>query len=1105
MGNNNNTYRAGHLTQFTLFLTFVFGLFFTGSANAQLTFNLDVAVQDETCNGNGAITMNVTGATVGSLIEYFVYKLPGLESVPTVLNSAPGLDAGTYKVVVLQTLVNLTNPVTVEEVIVEDAIEPLNYTFLEESNNCSQGGSLIVVGTSGTPVSYEIINGPVTVPLQSSNVFAGIPNGTYLVRVFDSCGVGLVTTYTTDFDPVNPVITPPVFESTTSGDCDSILVTNSFSYPEGTVITYPLTIQYTIHPPGGAPDIVESQTFNSGAPSLLEFTNEFDTSNNELYTYDLLITDGCGNTYTLNGSIVDPAPSITVSKMPLPCGEYFLSVNVSQYTGPYTLEFLTPTGFNPVLYNAQHPNFPDGQDTVLYGGGGNPIPNGIYTVRITDACGRTAENAIEIITEELVPFTSGTSNGCFSNEGRFTVGIPGRAIVFAEVIDAPQDYIDEFGIPNDVSEFINNIGRVVLTNVPIGTYYLDVIDECGVLYENIEVIVEGFTITDFSYRAVADCNEGVGSVQISSGNGKLVTMSMVSSDVYDATFPFDVSFNIDAPSGVFFMDNLPEGNYVFEGTDACGETRTVTVAIVGYHPDPGLTYTFVPNCNSFDIIMDDSDTSTATPTYWLQMKDPETGQWEHPATGVPFTEGSMPNNSNSLSLPNNQTTYNLQYYGTFRIVKAFLSVGPGTSQKLCFQPISSEFEYQYGVTIENIYKISCSPTPGDVYVEATGLGPLLYRIKFKDGEPFVVENGTNNIFTGLAPGIYVFEVENACGQPESITVNVDQIPNLVSAQQPGNVTKCVGPNEATVQVFDLTEQNAAILGTQAPGSYNVTYHLTQEDADTGDDPIQFNYTNISNPQMLYARVIHNLIGICNATTSFMIEVAESPIVSPQDEVFICDDQESVILSVESGYDGYLWLPGGQTTSSVEVFEPGTYTVFVTKNYASGPCTTPLDIVVSPSISPGNITLETSDWTENQNSITVNVAGSGVYQYSLDNENFQDSPVFTGLEPGNYTVYIKDTGGCGTRQQDISLLNYPKFFTPNNDGVNETWRIENSWNEPNLIHRIYDRYGKLLTSFGVQTQGWDGTYNGAAMPSTDYWFVVERQNGQIFKGHFALIR
>nr|WP_315170074.1 T9SS type B sorting domain-containing protein [uncultured Flavobacterium sp.] len=87
---------------------------------------------------------------------------------------------------------------------------------------------------------------------------------------------------------------------------------------------------------------------------------------------------------------------------------------------------------------------------------------------------------------------------------------------------------------------------------------------------------------------------------------------------------------------------------------------------------------------------------------------------------------------------------------------------------------------------------------------------------------------------------------------------------------------------------------------------------------------------------------------------------------------------------------------------------------------------------------------------------------------------------------------------------VDELPYPKFFTPNNDGFNDTWTIDFNYLEPNSSIRIFDRYGKLVKELR-NNDSWDGTYLGHILPATDYWFTVTRKNGSEFKSHFSLKR
>lgn len=96
-------------------------------------------------------------------------------------------------------------------------------------------------------------------------------------------------------------------------------------------------------------------------------------------------------------------------------------------------------------------------------------------------------------------------------------------------------------------------------------------------------------------------------------------------------------------------------------------------------------------------------------------------------------------------------------------------------------------------------------------------------------------------------------------------------------------------------------------------------------------------------------------------------------------------------------------------------------------------------------------------------------------------------------------------GIGTATNEVYLLMYPKFFTPNGDGCNDTWKIKFSDIEVGLTVNIFDRYGKLLKNLVTNDDSWDGTFNGDQLPADDYWFVVTRANGFVNKGHFSLKR
>lgn len=136
-------------------------------------------------------------------------------------------------------------------------------------------------------------------------------------------------------------------------------------------------------------------------------------------------------------------------------------------------------------------------------------------------------------------------------------------------------------------------------------------------------------------------------------------------------------------------------------------------------------------------------------------------------------------------------------------------------------------------------------------------------------------------------------------------------------------------------------------------------------------------------------------------------------------------------------------------------------------------------------------------------------GFGSYEYQLDNNNFQTNHQFYDISSGDHIITVNDIlGNCGDTKIHFTVIKYPKFFTPNGDGYNDRWNIFDLEEDSTAIISIFDRYGKLIKQISPTSKGWDGTYNGTPLPSTDYWFIVNyTHNGEKreFKSHFTMKR
>lgn len=375
--------------------------------------------------------------------------------------------------------------------------------------------------------------------------------------------------------------------------------------------------------------------------------------------------------------------------------------------------------------------------------------------------------------------------------------------------------------------------------------------------------------------------------------------------------------------------------------------------------------------------------------------------------------------------------------------------------------------------------------------------------------------------------------QNSINDVDGTAFNNTSNPQVVYAQLIDTITNCFDIAELTLSVststandtelefcdsdgtedgyFNFTLSNAdaeVLLGL--PSSFSLNYYETYQDALLEVNPLAANYTNTTPyNQTIFARVENG--NDCHGINRVKLVVFKLPELVIQEEHVICLNTFPSPITLDAGVINgftptlfYDWSTG-ETTPEIQVNTPGIYTVTVSNTNG---CSTLRTITVLPSNIATFDSIEIVDGVEN-NTVTVFVSGEGEYEYALDSEftGYQDSNVFSEVTPGYHTVYVRDKNDCGTVKENIAIIGFPKFFTPNGDGYNDTWQVYGI-NTPDQVYSeisIFDRFGKLLIKLSPSSAGWDGTFNGVNTPSSDYWFSIKLQNNKIFRGHFSLRR
>ena len=247
-------------------------------------------------------------------------------------------------------------------------------------------------------------------------------------------------------------------------------------------------------------------------------------------------------------------------------------------------------------------------------------------------------------------------------------------------------------------------------------------------------------------------------------------------------------------------------------------------------------------------------------------------------------------------------------------------------------------------------------------------------------------------------------------------------------------------------------------------------------------------------------------GICATTVTMDVTVIQ-PINPGFSDIVFCENAAVPVLATTSplGVNG-TWSPAVidlATDVAQYVFTPD-----------PGECALPQTITVTIN----RVTLNSVTWTatsffSDNAVITVNAADAGNYLYQLDFGPLYASNIFTDVAPGTHTITVYDANGCApaiVAEDAVTIVDYPKFFTPNGDGFNDRWNIYDlaTVGQGQAVIYLFDRHGKFLKQIAPSGLGWDGTYNGQPLPSSDYWFVVnyvEQNVPREFKAHFSLKR
>lgn len=320
------------------------------------------------------------------------------------------------------------------------------------------------------------------------------------------------------------------------------------------------------------------------------------------------------------------------------------------------------------------------------------------------------------------------------------------------------------------------------------------------------------------------------------------------------------------------------------------------------------------------------------------------------------------------------------------------------------------------------------------------------------------------------------------------------------------------PTATATQSFCKNE-NATLEYIQIQGQ-NIKWYDTNFSAASLPD-----ITLLENNKTYYAS---QTIGCESDRTPVLVQVYDTPLPIGNKNQQFCIDENTTIANLSISGSNITWydeLSNGNILDETTLLENGkiyyaTQTlnnceserlaITVTIQDTQPPTvTSPQTFCIQKNAKISDITIsgQNINWFESASSsiplLDFTLLENGITYYASETINNCESERI----PVSIIILEATTGDC---INFVDELPYPKFFTPNNDGYNDTWTIDFAYLKPNTGIRIFDRYGKLLKVL-LPDSSWNGQFNNQPLPATDYWFIVTRINGQEYKGHFSLKR
>ena len=530
-------------------------------------------------------------------------------------------------------------------------------------------------------------------------------------------------------------------------------------------------------------------------------------------------------------------------------------------------------------------------------------------------------------------------------------------------------------------------------------------------------------------------------------------------------------------------------------------------------PDGSLTFE-VAAFGSYNVIIKDDISGCITESSVISILEPTS-----PIIDFNASEDYLCDNTSTTSLSLVASNYEGDYtVDVFKNGQFWRNVNASEIENGSIQNVEAG-EY-YAVFTELDFPF-CSETTGSVTIDAPSIPLSIENIEVSSASCSYMNDGTVQVSATGGTGAITYTItevnqSNTTGVFENITSGVF---NLVVTDEKGCVDQTSfeieAPEELLLNFDDLTSESC-LGNNDGSAIFSISGGSGMYDVFVNNELVSAPYEFDSLTPGVYDVEVIDSTG-CNLNGSFEITrgVTLSATVAP---IYLCGENNvfnAIDIIVEGADQNLVFALDSNDPAEAreenyfENLSPGEH--FISVLHPNG-CAEIVSFEIDY-FEPLSLSVDLS--TPNQ-ATTVVTGGEGPYEIFI-NEDY-DNPIssedgsfdypitYSGIE----SFSVMDAKGCvQTVSAELTFydIEIPKYFTPNNDGIDDTWKVTNSFAYGDIDVRVFDRYGRLLISMNAN-QVWDGTYKGAPLPNGDYWYVIRlnsASNPLEKMGHFTLYR